>query len=87
MQSRTHSLIEQLLNTASGFLISVLVWQFVVAPIWHITTTVGENLEITLLFTVVSIARSYAWRRLFNRMSNKNKKKRHDETDRANRPS
>lgn len=33
MQSRTHSLIEQLFNTASGFLISVLVWQFVVQPI------------------------------------------------------
>lgn len=87
MQTRTHSLIEQLFNTASGFLISVLVWQFVVGPIWHLHTNFAENLEITLLFTVVSIVRSYAWRRLFNRMSNKNNKKRHDKTDRTIRPS
>ena len=67
MQSRLSSLIEQFANIGSGFVISSLLWHFVVQPIWHIETSFAENLQITSLFTVVSIARGYAWRRTFNR--------------------
>lgn len=66
MQSRKASMTEALLNTASGFIVSMMVWQFVVAPLYNIPVTLGQNLGITSIFTVVSIARSYAWRRLFN---------------------
>lgn len=75
MQSRLHSLIEQLLNIGSGFLISLCAWEFLVKPIWEIKTSFVENLQITVLFTVVSLARSYAWRRAFNHFSHKNNKK------------
>jgi hypothetical protein len=75
MQSRLHSLIEQLLNIGSGFLISLCVWEFIVKPIWKIETNFAENLQITILFTVVSLARSYTWRRVFNHFSHKNNKK------------
>lgn len=78
MQTRLRSLMEQVLNTASGFVISVLVWQFVVRPVWNIDTSFAENLSITLLFTAVSISRSYAWRRIFNRLDTKNYKKVYD---------
>jgi len=81
MQTRTRSLIEQLANTGSGFLLSLLTWEYVVKPIWEIQTSFVENLNITRLFTAVSIARSYIWRRLFNRLDNKNKKKRSHEPD------
>lgn len=37
-----------------------------VQPVWGIRTSVAENLQITALFTVVSIARGYLWRRVFN---------------------
>lgn len=84
MQTRLQSFIEQLLNIGSGFLVSLLVWEFVVKPIWNIQTSHAENLQITLLFTVVSIARSYAWRRVFNHRLNKNNKKAsHEKTDRS----
>lgn len=86
MQSRLQSLIEQLFNIGSGFLISLLVWEYVVKPVWHLQTSFAENLHITCLFTVVSIARSYVWRRLFNRLNNKNKKVANDHTDRIHRP-
>lgn len=66
MQSRKASMTEALMNTASGFIVSMMVWQFVVAPFYNIPVTLGQNLGITSIFTVVSIARSYAWRRLFN---------------------
>lgn len=65
MQSRRMSLIEQFANIGSGFIISSLLWHFVIQPLWNIETSVAENLQITTLFTVVSIARGYAWRRLF----------------------
>lgn len=88
MQSRLQSLLEQLINTATGFCISVLVWEFAVKPIWEIKTSFAENLTITLLFTVVSIARGYATRRVFNFIdTHKNKKNSHEKIDRNNRTS
>lgn len=66
MQSRKASMTEALMNTASGFIVSMMVWQWIVAPLYNIPVTLGQNIGITSIFTVVSIARSYAWRRLFN---------------------
>lgn len=65
-QSRRESLIEACLNTASGFLLSLVVWHFV-ASAYDIPMPFVRNLEITAIFTVVSVGRSYLWRRLFNR--------------------
>lgn len=65
-QSRLGSLVEQLFNVGSGFILASLAWQFVVKPVWNIETSVAENLQITAFFTVLSIARGYVWRRLFN---------------------
>lgn len=65
-QLKRHSLMESILNVASGFVISVIVWETVVKPVWNIQTTFSENLSITCLFTVISIARGYLWRRLGN---------------------
>ena len=67
MQSRRMSLIEQFANIGSGFVISSLLWHFVIQPWWNIETSVAENLQITALFTVVSVIRGYAWRRTFVR--------------------
>lgn len=66
MQSRTASLIEQILNVGSGFVISLIVWMYVVVPIWGFDVSMTENLTITIIFTVVSIIRGYMWRRWFN---------------------
>lgn len=66
MQSKTHSLIEQLVNVGSGFLISMFVWAFIVVPIWDLDTTFVDNLGIVIVFTVISVVRGYVWRRVFN---------------------
>lgn len=64
-QSRRASLLEASLNTASGFVVSLIVWHYLAS--WYgIPMPFSTNLEITGIFTVVSIARSYLWRRLFN---------------------
>ena len=54
MQSRRMSLIEQFANIGSGFIISSLLWHFVIQPLWNIETSVAENLQITTLFTLAS---------------------------------
>lgn len=65
MQSKKSSLVEASINTLLGFIISFCAWPFV-AEAHGIQTTVQENFTITLMFTVISIARGYVVRRWFN---------------------
>lgn len=67
MQSRVGSLMEQILNIGSGFFLSLLLWSFVIVPVWELDVSMGDNLTITGVFTVVSVVRGYLWRRLFNK--------------------
>lgn len=66
-QPRLASFTEACLNTASGFIISLIVWHWV-AKWYGIPMPLETNLEITGIFTAVSVLRSYVWRRLFNRL-------------------
>lgn len=63
-QSRLMSLVESLVNVLVGYGVAVAT-QMVVFPIFGLAVTVTENLLIGLIFTVVSIVRSYALRRGF----------------------
>ena len=64
MQSRWMSLLEAVTNIAVGYGVAVLT-QVLVFPLFGLAVTVTENLLIGLIFTVVSIVRSYALRRGF----------------------
>lgn len=63
-QSRRMSLIEATVNVAVGFGLAVLA-QIRVFPLFGIHATLSENLAISCLFTLISIARSYMLRRMF----------------------
>ena len=65
MQTRTQSLIESAINVAIGYGVA-LAAQLAVFPIFGTRIQMRDNLLIGAIFTVVSIARSYAVRRLFN---------------------
>lgn len=69
-QSKWSSLYEQLINTGSGFLLSLFFWCFVVAPLFDLDTSFVENFGITVMFTFLSIARGFAIRRFFNWLLN-----------------
>jgi hypothetical protein len=69
IQSYWESWFETWLNVLSGFLVSWAMWAWVVAPVFGIPVVMGESLLITTIFTVSSLVRSYIWRRLFNRYS------------------
>ena len=66
-QSRLMSLVEAVANVAVGYAVAVLT-QMLVFPLFGLMTTVPENLAIGAIFTVVSLARSYALRRTFEAM-------------------
>jgi len=72
MQAKRQSLLETIFSTAVGFIVTLLTYEFVVNPIWNLTTSFHENLGITGVFTIVSVARGYLIRRFFNWLNNKN---------------
>ena len=63
-QSRLMSLVESLANVLVGYGVAVAT-QMLVFPLFGLAVTVTENLLIGLIFTVVSIVRSYVLRRGF----------------------
>ena len=63
-QSRLMSLVESFANVLVGYGVAV-VTQMLVFPLFGLAVTVTENLLIGLIFTAVSIVRSYALRRGF----------------------
>lgn len=65
-QSRLMSFIESVANVAIGYGIAVAT-QMLVFPGFGITTTLAQNMQMGAVFTIVSIARSFAVRRLFER--------------------
>jgi membrane protein implicated in regulation of membrane protease activity len=65
-QTRLESLVEAAVNTASGFLVSLVVQWAIIMPIWDLDWTFWDNLAVTTIFTIASVARSYLWRRFFN---------------------
>ena len=63
-QSRAMSLVEATANVVVGYSVAVLT-QLLVFPLVGQNTTLAENLRIGAIFTLVSIARSFTLRRLF----------------------
>ena len=72
MQTKTQSLVEATTNIGVGFVISVGVWQLL-ATYYGYDMPLSRNLEITTIFTFVSIARSYIFRRMFTTWNHRRK--------------
>ena len=64
MQSRVMSLVEAIANVTVGYGVAVLT-QIMIFPVFGLHTTLAQNLALGAAFTVVSIARSFALRRVF----------------------
>lgn len=70
MQSRVMSLVESATNIVVGFVVATITNQ-IVLPLFGIAITLTKNMEITVVFTVVSLIRSYMLRRFFNSVKSK----------------
>lgn len=69
-QSRWASLTETVTNLVIGFVISVLITAAVLPWYGH-AVTMQDNIEITAIFTLASLVRTYALRRFFNLFSSR----------------
>jgi hypothetical protein len=59
------SLLEAVTNIVVGYGLAVLT-QIIVFPFFGLHASLGENLALGGIFTVLSLIRGYALRRLFN---------------------
>lgn len=65
MQTRTLSAVESVANTLIGLGVGLL-GQLIVFPAVGLAVSWPQNGAILIAFTIISIARNYAVRRLFN---------------------
>lgn len=64
-QTRLGSLIETIINTIIGFAINYTA-NLLIFPLFGFHITPGANFVLGLLYTVISVVRSYCVRRWFN---------------------
>ena len=60
------SFIESFIDVGSGYILAVLI-QLLVFPVFGLYPTIFDSMGIALIFTVVSITRSWLWRLVFIR--------------------
>jgi hypothetical protein len=66
MQSKLGSLAESITNVAIGITIG-FISNIVVLPAFGYNVTITDGLLISIVFTVISLVRSYFIRRLYNK--------------------
>ena len=65
-QNKLESFIEATVNNLSGFFIALGLWAFVVNPLLKSGyLNIDNSITITFIFFIVSMLRTYFWRRFF----------------------
>jgi hypothetical protein len=64
-QTKLQSFVEANINTCAGFVLAVVV-NWLVLPLFGYDVTWADSIGITLVFTVIGVARMYVIRRIFN---------------------
>lgn len=67
MQTRLSSFVEAWFNVAIGYLVAVAA-NAIVLPAFGYDVSLGDAFGIAVVFTLISLARSYVLRRVFNAM-------------------
>ena len=60
------SLIESIIDVGSGFILAILI-QLYIFPLFGLYPSILDSIGIALIFTGVSIMRSWIWRVIFKR--------------------
>lgn len=64
-QNKIHSFFEAVANVVIGYGVALLS-QILIFPIFEIKVSLNQNISIGLIFTGISLLRSYLLRRFFN---------------------
>jgi len=63
------NLIETFIDVGSGLILSTLI-QLLILPFFGMYPTVFESFNIAVIFTIISMIRSFIWRTIFTRRKN-----------------
>ena len=58
--------LESVIDVGSGYFLSIII-MLIVFPLFDLHPTIFENLQIALIFMIVSMTRSALWRRFFRK--------------------
>ncbi len=61
-----NNLLESIIDVGSGFILAIII-QLLIFPLFGLYPTILDSLGIALIFTVVSMTRSWLWRCYFRR--------------------
>jgi len=61
-----NNLLESIIDVGSGFILAIII-QITIFPLFGLHPTILDSLGIALIFTVVSMTRSWLWRCYFRR--------------------
>lgn len=64
-QSRKMSALEAATNVSVGLIVSVIA-NHLIFPLFGFNPSIAQNIAITIIYTAISLVRSYALRRFFN---------------------
>lgn len=69
-QTKKGSVLETITNTAVGFAINYTA-NLLIFPLYGMHISPGNNFLLGLIYTIISVVRSYGMRRLFNFLHHK----------------
>lgn len=61
------SLIESIVDVGSGYILAIII-QLVIFPLFGLYPSILDSMGIALIFTIVSIIRSWLWRLVFKKI-------------------
>lgn len=68
-QKKRWSAVETVTSTAVGFALSMVANAYIIPWMFDVSMPIVSNLELTSIYTVLSLGRGYVLRRIFNRIS------------------
>ena len=60
------SFLESIIDVGSGFILAILI-QLYIFPMFNLYASILDSINIALIFTIVSIIRSWLWRLVFKK--------------------
>ncbi len=67
-QSKKSSILEVVCNTGTGFIIAWMLSMYLLPLFETKNLNYSDGFFITMIYTIVSVCRSYIWRRFFNKL-------------------
>lgn len=66
IKSNKRNIIETIIDVGSGLILAILI-QLFIFPFFDLYPTILESFHIAIIFTVISMLRSWFWRTIFNK--------------------